>query len=130
MVEPARAVARSLARRAPVWLYRFDYVATSLRAEAKAAPHASEIPYVMDTVATKYGVQTSADDQRVAALMHAYWVAFAKSGQPKANSLPPWPRAGVATDDVQWIDAAGAQQRDDPLTNRLNFMERFSTGAP
>ncbi|MGJ3628859.1 hypothetical protein AB5I41_21880 [Sphingomonas sp. MMS24-JH45] len=54
MVEPARFVAqRVVAGGAPAYLYRFSYVAGSMRGDWKGAPHATDIPYFFDTVALK-----------------------------------------------------------------------------
>ena len=52
------------------------------------APHSSEIPYVMDTVGTRYGDALTPEDATVAALTHGYWVAFAKTGRPDGAGLP------------------------------------------
>lgn len=120
MVEPARAVARILSRHQPIWLYRFDYVATSMRGEWKGAPHATEIPYVMDTVKARYGEALTVEDQKIASLTHVYWVNFAKTGKPDAPAA--WPTYAPAADKVHRIGGAGAEQADD-LKPRLDFME-------
>ncbi len=79
MVEPTRFVAGLLAQNQPMWEYRFSYVATSMRNEwAAGAPHASEIPYVFDTVKARYGAALTPEDEKAAQTMHAYWVQFAK----------------------------------------------------
>jgi len=47
MVEPARFLAKTYAAQGqPAYLYRFSYVAESLRAQTPGAPHATEIPFV------------------------------------------------------------------------------------
>lgn len=63
MVEPARFVAGALAARGlATYEYRFSYVATSMRDQWKTfAPHATEIPYVFETVAVKYDHLSSTD---------------------------------------------------------------------
>ena len=56
MVEPARFVVRAVAATGQrAYEYRFSYVAESLRKQWKGAPHATEIPFVFDTVAARYG---------------------------------------------------------------------------
>ena len=56
MVEPARFIVRTFAAAgAPAYHYRFWYVAESMRAKWKGAPHATEIPFVFDTVQARYG---------------------------------------------------------------------------
>lgn len=99
---PARYFARhAAASGAPAWLYYFSYVREMSRATAPGAIHASEIPFVFDTLMrpTAYVAQPvqSAQDQAVASLMHACWVAFAKTGRPSCGKAP-WP-AYTATGD-------------------------------
>ena len=51
MVEPARFIVRTVAAAGqPAYHYRFSYVAESMRKQWPGAPHATEIPYVFDTV--------------------------------------------------------------------------------
>ncbi len=39
----------------------------------------------------RYGDKLTEQDKSVADAMHAYWVAFAKSGSPEPKGLPKWP---------------------------------------
>jgi para-nitrobenzyl esterase len=55
MIEPARFLAQTMSSQGvPVWGYRFAYVATSMRPQWPGAPHATEIPFVFDTVQAKH----------------------------------------------------------------------------
>jgi para-nitrobenzyl esterase len=66
MLEPARFSLRALAAQGvPVWEYRFGYVATSMRSEWPGAPHATEIPFVLNTVKAKYGSALSPEDAQL-----------------------------------------------------------------
>ena len=123
MNEPARAVARILAPRQPVWLYRFDYVAAAMRSEWPGAPHASEIPYVFDTVRVRYGPSTTEQDLSVGAMMHRSWVSFARSGTP-STSRPGWSRYASSPSNLNLLTAGGSKPAEDPLTARLDFIER------
>lgn len=99
-VEPARFVARQVrAAGQPSFEYRFSYVAESMRKEWKGgAPHASEIPYVFNTVAARYEDKLAAADRAIAEAANAYWVAFAKTGNPNgAGRVERWPLAGPAS---------------------------------
>lgn len=92
MIEPARFVAQTLSSGGdPVWEYRFAYVATSMRSQWPGAPHATEIPFVFDTVKAKYGAQLSAEDESIARQTNAYWANFAMTGNPNGSGLPNWP---------------------------------------
>ncbi|MCW6530484.1 MULTISPECIES: carboxylesterase family protein [Sphingomonas] len=128
MIEPARAVARTLAARQPVYLYRFAYAVPPVAAAMGGAPHASEIPYAFDTVAARRDPKMIPAEAPVAALTHRYWVNFVKTGRPDgAGGVPLWPKAVAGDDTVQIIDGAGARHGDDPYKARLDFTERRAT---
>lgn len=66
---------------APVFQYFFDYVPEVRRADnPNGAPHAAEIPFAFDTLNLDRRIagRATAEDQKVADLVHACWVAFAK----------------------------------------------------
>ena len=72
MIEPARAIARVLAPRQAVWLYRFAYQMPGKWARLNGgAPHASEVPYVFDTLASRPEPMIPAEVP-VATMMHQY----------------------------------------------------------
>ena len=123
MVEPARFVARTLADHGlTAYEYRFSYTATPRRAEAPyGAPHASEIPFEMDTVSARYGAAATEQDQSVAKLMHAYWFNFAKTGNPNGPGLPTWAAYTTASDAILDLSAGGpAVPGADPYKARLD----------
>jgi para-nitrobenzyl esterase len=122
-VEPARAVARALGKRQPVYLYRFSYAVPEIAKSMGGAPHASEIPYVFDTLAARQGKAPLPEEIAVAALTHKYWVNFAKTGKPDGKGVAPWPSADAGTTNVQIIDAAGSRNVADALMARLDFVE-------
>src|SRR5580704_6470615 len=65
-IEPARFVARIYASMGmPAYVYRFSYVATSRRSTWTGAHHASEIPFVFDTIGNRAGEKASTDDEKV-----------------------------------------------------------------
>jgi para-nitrobenzyl esterase len=79
VVEPARLVARLVAAQGlPAYAFRFSYVAQALRGDT----HASELPYVFDTVHARYGAKATKDDVATASSTIGYWVAFARQGDP------------------------------------------------
>ena len=130
MVEPARAVARLLSARGQhVYEYRFGYVATSIRGSVSGAPHASEIPFVFDTVAAHYGRDTSRADEAMAHIVHAYWVAFARAGRPAVHGEPVWPEYHESTDRLMSFTDRGPMPRADPWKRRLDEAERASVRA-
>jgi para-nitrobenzyl esterase len=130
MVEPARLLARlASAAGQPTYAYRFSYVAASIRKDSKGALHATEIPFVFQTVRAKYGDATTAEDEAIAAAANAYWVAFAKTGDPNGDGRPKWP-AYTQTDDVLMDFAVtGPAAKADPWRARLDIIERFATAS-
>ena len=125
MVEPARfIVGTQRAAGLPAFEYRFSYVAESMRKEWKGAPHATEIPYVFDTVKEKYGPALTPSDEATARAANAYWVAFAKTGTPSVPSLPQWPVYDPKTDVVLNFTENGPKAEVDPWHGRMELMRR------
>lgn len=127
MVEPARAIARQLSARGQrVYEYRFDYVASALRRTQSGAPHASEIPFVFDTVSARYGKTISRADEAMAHVMHAYWVAFARWGRPDPRAEPVWPAYDARTDRLMIFTDRGPVSEPDPWKRRLDLAQRIA----
>jgi para-nitrobenzyl esterase len=127
MAEPARRVAQLLAARGqPVYEFRFSYVAESLRKTTPGAPHATEIPYVFDTVAARYGRELTAADGAAARAMHRYWVAFARTGAPEVPGQPHWPAYDPHTDVLMNFTADGPLAESDPWKERLDLAQSAS----
>jgi para-nitrobenzyl esterase len=126
MIEPAREIARLLSAHQPTYEFRFSYVAESLRAKTPGAPHASEIPYVFDTVSAHYGKDLSAADEAAAKAMHAYWVGFARTGVPQAAGQPAWPAYQPSTDQIMDFTLQGPVAGPDPWKSRMDLAQRFS----
>ncbi|TNE61037.1 MAG: carboxylesterase/lipase family protein [Alphaproteobacteria bacterium] len=132
MIEPARAVARALAPHQPVYLYRFAYAVPEVHGFLGGAPHATEIPYVFDTVAARHTPKMIAEEAPVAALSHRYWVNFAKTGKPDGqdDTVTAWPVLVRGSGTLQLISADGAEHTADPFAARLDFTESHANPAP
>lgn len=130
MVEPARFVARIWDKAGiPVWQYRFGYVAESMQDQWPAAVHASEIPYVFNTLSARYADNVTAEDRAVARQIHQYWVNFARTGQPGAASLPVWNRYRQQKNNILIVPATGAEhtaEQIDPWKSRLDLVEKLA----
>jgi carboxylesterase type B len=110
--EPARTIARGHhARGATAYLYSFDYVQTVRRPEFKGAPHASEVSFVFDTLGAD-GVDTTAEDNAVAARMQEAWSTFAKYAVPAVDSDEQlWRQYDPNNDEVLLISGNGAAMK-------------------
>ena len=97
--EPARYLAGQHSSVAPVYLYRFSVLSAGAPPMIKAAPHASDRQYVFKTLNASPW-PTAAMDQRAADVISAYWVAFARTGNPNAEGRPAWPRYSTASDEL------------------------------
>jgi para-nitrobenzyl esterase len=125
MVEPARFVASTLAHQGiPTYEYRFSYVAEGMASEWKSgAPHATDVPYVMNTVAAKYQGRLTAKDAAIAEQINSYWANFAKTGNPNGAGLPVWPVYDPGKDQIMDFAADGRPAAVvDPWRARLDVI--------
>ena len=112
---PARWVAGRWSGHAPAYLYRFDHVDQAARGYRARASHGGEIFYVFQTLGRQPDdpVAPSSGDERLAAEMHARWIAFARTGNPNIRGAPEWPAYSRKTDP--WMvfgpDRSGPQTR-------------------
>jgi para-nitrobenzyl esterase len=122
MVEPARFIVRTVAAAdQPAYHYRFSYVAESMRAKWPGAPHATEIPFVFDTVQARYGNDLAQADKAIAETVNAYWAAFAKTGDPNGQGRPVWPACKAACEVLLDFTNDGPKAGPDPWTTRLDL---------
>ncbi|WP_334163389.1 carboxylesterase/lipase family protein [Phenylobacterium sp.] len=97
---PARWVAAKAADGKPAWLYHFSYIGSRFRPAVTRAGHAAEIQYVFEYWGRRTPMsQVSDEDRAMAALMHACWVAFARSDAPACGSEA-WPAYRPAADQL------------------------------
>ena len=95
----ARLIAASSASTQPVYLYRFNYVASDQRSGSPGAAHAADVPYVFGTLHAAGG-KVSDEDRAMSKLIGDYWVAFAKSGVPAVSGRPAWKPYSASDDQL------------------------------
>ncbi len=74
----------------PVYEYYFSYLADERRGSQPGVAHADEIAFVMQTLDAELEAPTD-KDWEISELTSAYWVQFAKTGNPNRPDLPEWP---------------------------------------
>jgi para-nitrobenzyl esterase len=123
---PARWVARKWSQRAPAYLYKFDYVDEGARAHRTRASHGAEIFYVFQTLGRQPDdpPAPTPNDERLAAEMHARWVAFAKTGRPDVAGAPHWSAYSPAKDPWMVFGPGGSSARSNVLKAQLDWHER------
>ena len=131
IIEPDRYLARQEAKAGvKAWTYYFSYMPASLRAVAPGTPHGGEIGYVFETLpatAIKRGgfdiPAANGEDRALAAHIHAYWVAFAKTGTPDSAGGPEWPAYTLANDAAIEFGADGVQVHEQFKKQQLDIIE-------
>jgi para-nitrobenzyl esterase len=129
LVEPSRHLADETVRAGqPTWWYRFSYVAESLRNDPrwKGTLHGFEIPYTFSIPAAIVGREVTDADRTMGALASAYWVSFAKTGDPNGGARPEWPRHDPSVNRVINFTNEGVVVEPDPLKARLDLWEKMS----
>jgi len=108
MTAPSRARARAMATEgAKTWLYRYAYVPDAAQGSVPGAGHDAEMEMVFKNPDLRWKAKWSAADAAMARTMNAYWVNFAKTGDPNGAGLPS-ALPGFAKARLDAIDAAKA----------------------
>jgi para-nitrobenzyl esterase len=112
--EPARHLAALHAQSGePAFLYRFSVLSKSVEDQLKGAPHAAERQYVFRTLNASTW-PTDARDEAAAEVISAYWLAFARTGDPNGDGRPAWPTYAAKTDRLLDFTNAGPVARKTP----------------
>ena len=91
---------------APVYMYQFTWESPALGGVLKSC-HTLEMPFVFDNVAEPFPLIGDGPERHaLAARLSGAWLAFARSGDPGHEGLPPWPAYDMATRATMRFDAA------------------------
>jgi para-nitrobenzyl esterase len=125
--EPARFTASIFAAKGdPAYIFLFSYVPASMKQRMPFGPgHGTDISFAFDNLRAPNGATVAPEDKEVARMMNAYWVNFAKTGNPNGNGLPKWPVYSPKKNEILDIQSDGKPVgKPDPRKARLDVIER------
>ncbi|MBT8184360.1 MAG: carboxylesterase family protein, partial [Eudoraea sp.] len=126
--EPGRFAARAFVEAGELaYIYHFGFVPDPMRERMKyGAGHGSEVGYVFNNLDARWGnPETTPEDKKVAEIMNAYWLNFAKTGDPNGDGLPQWPVYNPKNGEILDIQLDGkAVGKPDPRQPRLDVIEK------
>jgi para-nitrobenzyl esterase len=136
VIEPDRYLARQEAKvGVPAYVYYFSYVPAAQRATSMGVMHGGEIGYVFETLPKTpidrgpfHIAAATPDDEAFAKAVHAYWVAFAKTGDPGSAGGVSWPMA-APNDSVLEFGSDGITARPDFAKVKLDPIARRADAA-
>lgn len=113
---PAIRVAEARGETSPTWMYRFDHRSTACGGLLGAA-HATEIPFVFDTLDSPDAPAILGPDapQALADAMHASWITFITDADPG------WPRYETGRRITKLFGAGDADLVENPNSERLDL---------
>jgi para-nitrobenzyl esterase len=126
--EPARFVAASLAQHGQkAFVYQFTRRPRTALAKRMAVHHGVDLAYVFGNQDEPGGYDDL--DRALAATVMAYWVNFAKHGDPNGPGLPAWPAYARASDQhLELGDEVAAKAHLFPA--ECDFIDRVSPYLP
>ena len=123
--EPVRLLARlHAATGAPSFRYRFAYVPEARRINPDGG-HGRELQFIFGVEGVPGAGMLTRRDREVATRMRAYWINFAKSGDPNGPDLPRWDAASDG-DRLLLITNDRIASGDDPWSDRLDRLTNES----
>jgi para-nitrobenzyl esterase len=125
--EPARFTASMFAAKGdPAYIFLFSYVPASMKARMPFGPgHGTDISFAFDNLRAPNEATVAPEDKEVARMMNAYWVNFAKTGNPNGTGLPQWPVYSPEKNEILDIQSDGKPVgKTDPRKARLDVIEK------
>lgn len=107
--------------RAPTYVYYVNWRSPVDGGKWKA-PHAIDIPLIFDNVAHSNYTAGVADAQPLASAMSEALLAFARTGDPNAPGLPPWPTYELHRRPAMIFDLP-PRREDDPRSAERRLFE-------
>lgn len=128
---PVRSSIEELADQGvPAYLYRFEYTGMKYR-KILGCFHSAEIAFIFASLDRSFSKTLYKEDdnlpqaQELSRIIQAYWVNFAKTGDPNGKGLPQWQRFETDRQRIQILDTTVKNQPYD-MTERCDFWEDYS----
>jgi para-nitrobenzyl esterase len=122
----------------PTFVYFFSRILDEHQEDFPGAAHGAETRYAFKTLDSLkllgsgvgvFGNHINARDHRYADMVSAYWVQFAKTGNPNGESRPGWPQASHGNDLLLEFSQDGPVVRRDFRNARQAFWNNvFDSG--
>jgi para-nitrobenzyl esterase len=97
---------------------------------ATGAPHASELPYLFDTLDARYPEPQSltSNDRAMSRAFRSYIANFAKHGNPNTDDLPSWSQFNPDRFELMDFGLEGPEMKQDPFRARVELVARAVGG--
>ena len=76
-------------------------------------------------VRARYGAALTPADEKMARTVIAYWIQFAKTGNPNGAGMPEWPRYVPQNDVLMNFTGSGPAAQADPWKERLDLTQHM-----
>jgi len=126
--QPARLLARSVSRaQVKAFLYRFTRRPDTAKARELGAFHGVDLAYVFGNMTDAEGYTPA--DRELSRQVMAYWVRFARTGDPNGPGLPSWPAYDPESDlNLDFADTVRVEQH--LYGKECDFIDRVSRFRP
>ncbi|NKY99488.1 carboxylesterase family protein [Nocardiopsis alborubida] len=111
------------------FLYFFSHVPPEEDLEKYGAYHGAEVPYAFDNLGADSDAAYTGTDYRLRDQMSAYWVNFARTGDPNGPGLPAWPTVAQEPAQVMEFDGGSAVEPR-PRPEAVDFWMEFDGPVP
>lgn len=107
------------------YLYYFDQIAPrdSMFHSPDGAVHTGEVPYVFGTLDAP--ASYTQEDRALSGAMQAYWVNFARTGDPNGPGLPLWPDFGSAESEAMVFKGSVPQSQAAPNMPQIRAFDSY-----